>query len=447
MVEALQTDLYQLTMMAGYWAGGMLEPATFELYVRRMPPSRGYLIAAGLEQALEYLERVRFDADTIGWLKGLPPFARVPAAFFDDYLASLRFTGDVWAVPEGTPVAAQEPLVRVTAPLPEAQFVETALLAAISYQTSVASKASRTVEAAAGRSVVEFGARRAHGTGAALLAARAAYIGGCDGTSYVEAARRFDIPASGTMAHSWVQAHASEADAFASFADLFADAAVYLLDTYDTIAAAAALVDAGLRPAAVRIDSGDLAQLSRQVRQILDRGGLTATRIIATSDLDEHRIAALVASGAPIDAFGVGTALSVVNDAPALSAVYKLVEVTRSGHTAGVVKLSLEKETWPGPKQVWRAPDGDLVAAVDEPAPPGSVPLLQPVMRNGQRLTEATPLTRLRWSCRRQVSQLPVEVRRLHGARSWPVRHSEALARHRGALIDARPPVGSRAVG
>lgn len=439
MSSALATDLYQLTMMAGYWTAGLTGTATFELFVRRLPPDRGYLLAAGLDQALGFLESVRFDEADRAALAALPQFAQVDPAWFDDYLARFRFSGDVWAIAEGTPVFAQEPLLRVTAPLPEAQLVETALLATLSYQTSVATKASRAVAAAGGRAVIEFGARRAHGLCAAFDAARAAFIGGCAGTSYVDAAVRLGIPATGTMAHSWVQAFADEDEAFREFSRVFPGTAVYLLDTYDTIAAARRLAQSGLKPPAVRLDSGDLVELSRAVRRILDEAGLTKTTIFATSDLDEYRIADLLAAGAPIDGFGVGTSLTTVVDAPALSAVYKLVAIERHGAAAGVIKLSPGKHTWPGAKQVWRVVhDGvaveDVVAAADEPPIDGAQPLMSEVMRGGRRLEEQLPIVEQRRRCRSCVDALPDGVRRLRDAESYPVRVSDTLEARRRAI-------------
>jgi len=415
MISALTTDLYQLTMAAGYWRGGLLGSATFELFVRRLPDRRPYLIAAGLDEALTYLEELRFLDDDRAWLRQLPQFRQVPPAFFDDYLRTFRFSGDVWALSEGTPVFANEPIVRVTAPLPEAQLVETVLLAVIGFQTNVAAKASRVVEAAHGRPVVEFGARRAHGPGAALAAARAAFIGGCAGTSLVEAGRRYGIPTSGTMAHSWVQTFPSETDAFRDFSRLFADSAVYLLDTYDTLRATQRLIDSGLKPSMVRLDSGDLDALSRQVRALLDAAGLRETKIFATGDLDEDRIAELVTAGAPIDGFGVGTMLSTVADAPALSAVYKLVAIERGGEQLGVIKLSPGKSTWPGPKQVWRVMENgyairDVIAAAAEPPIANALPLLERVMTNGRRLAPSPSLVDVRARCRRLVGTLPASM-------------------------------------
>jgi nicotinate phosphoribosyltransferase len=430
---SLSTDLYELTMMAGYYVSGLRAPATFELYVRELPRNRSFLVAAGLEQALEYLESLRFTDGEIDYLRRLPMFEPVPRAFFDEYLPSVRFTGEVWAVPEGTPVFAHEPILRVTAPIAEAQLVETALLATIGFQTSIASKAARVVHAAAGRSVIEFGSRRAHGTGAACLAARAAYLGGCHGTSNVEAGFRFGIPVSGTMAHSWVMSFEREADAFEAFYRLYGRRSTLLLDTYDTVAAATALAATGMRPRSVRLDSGDLAALSRQVRVILDAHGLTATRIFGTGDLDEHKIATLVAAGTPIDGFGVGTALSTSKDAPALGGVYKLVAFERDGRVIEALKLSEGKLSYPGAKQVWRQravpklPAGDLLALATEAGPPGARPLLGRVMDRGRRTASSPPLASLREACRQALDDLPHGIRRLDRVEAYPVGVSDAL--------------------
>src|SRR5688572_27017173 len=340
---ALSTDFYELTMMAGYYVTGVTAPATFELYVRDLPPNRSFLIAAGLEQALAYLEDLHFSADDIAHVRSLPGLERVPAAFFDDYLRRFRFSGEVWAIEEGTPVFPPAPMLRITAPIPEAQLVETALLAHIGFQTSVASRTARVIEAAAGRTVVDFGARRAHGLEAGLLAARAAFLAGCEATSNVDAGRRFGIPVSGTMAHSWVMAFPDELTAFRSYEGVFGDT-VLLIDTYDTEQAARAIAASGLAPRAVRLDSGDLIAVSRRVRAILDAGGLRATAIFASSDLHEERISEIVAAGAPIDGFGVGGALSTVSDAPALGAIYKLVEIERGGVNVPIMKLSPGKQ-------------------------------------------------------------------------------------------------------
>ncbi len=434
MPTALSTDLYELTMAAGYLQGGVAGRASFELFVRDLPAERGYLVAAGLEQALGYLEALRFSADEIAYLRTVPGLSRAPATFFEDCLPALRFTGDVQAVAEGTPVFPNEPLLRVTAPIIEAQIVETALLATVLFQTAVASRASRIVRAAAGRPVFEFGARRAHGVESGMLAARAACIGGCSGTSDVEAGRAFDLPISGTMAHSWVMTHATEAEAFARFADLYGDHAVLLIDTYDPLEAIARIAQAKLRPAAVRIDSGDLLEGSRAVRARLNALGLTATRIFASGDLDEHRIGELVANAAPIDAFGVGTSLSTVSDAPALGGVYKLVEVEQEGRTKPVIKLSRDKVTLPGRKQVWRvsSPDGisshDVIGCHNEPAPRGAELLLVPIMEGGKRLQATASIDTLRKYSTCAVDRLPMGTLRLTDPTPYRVDISDTLA-------------------
>jgi nicotinate phosphoribosyltransferase len=333
---------------------------------------------------------------------------------------------------EGTPFFPMEPILRISAPIAEAQLVETALLAIVNFQTTIASKAVRIVHAAGGRPVMEFGARRAHGLGAALYAARAAYLAGCIGTSFVEAGRTFGIPLSGTMAHSWILAAASEADAFTSYAELFDRHTVLLLDTFDVNAATTILIDAGLRPQGVRIDSGDLAAASRSVRELLDRAGLLSTRIIASGDLDEWKIADLVASGAPVDTFAVGTALATSDDAPALGGVYKLVELTDRGVVRKVMKRSEGKGTWPGAKQVWRSEEdsvaiGDLISLDAEVPPSSAKALLQPVMRDGRRMPQPL-LDDARQHCRQATGELPSRLRSLSAEVGYPVERSAALA-------------------
>jgi nicotinate phosphoribosyltransferase len=430
---ALLTDLYELTMMAGYFTAGFMPAATFELYVRELPPNRSYLIAAGLEQALEYLEHLRFTEADIEHLRTVPALRQVRSDFFDEYLPHFRFTGEVWAVEEGTPVFPPTPLLRVTAPLPEAQLVETALLAHIGFQSSVASRAARIVDAASGRTVVEFGARRAHGLEAGVLAARAAFLSGCASTSNVEAGRRFAIPVSGTMAHSWVMAMPDELSAFQQYAEVFGDEAVLLLDTYDAIEAARSIVASGLRPRSVRLDSGDLIALSRRVRDILDEGGLTDTRIFTSGDLDEWRIHDIVSAGAPVDGFGVGAALTTVTDAPSLGAIYKLVEIDRGGVTAPVMKRSVGKPTLPGRKQVWRVfkdtvASEDVIEHVGEGLDvPSAVPLLRRVMSDGKRDTEPSALGELRSRSKAALASIPERVRRIHHPQPYPVRFGPAL--------------------
>jgi nicotinate phosphoribosyltransferase len=430
---ALLTDLYELTMMAGYFTARFMPAATFELYVRELPPNRSYLIAAGLEQALEYLEHLRFTEADVEHLRTVPALRRVRSDFFDEYLPRFRFTGEVWAVEEGTPVFPPAPLLRVTAPLPEAQLIETALLAHIGFQTSVASRAARIVQAASARTVVEFGARRAHGLEAGVLAARAAFLSGCASTSNVEAGRQFGIPVSGTMAHSWVMAMSDELSAFQQYADVFGGEAVLLLDTYDAIEAARSIVASGLRPRSVRLDSGDLTVLSRRVRDILDEGGLADTGIFTSGDLDEWRIHDIVSAGAPVDGFGVGAALTTVSDAPSLGAIYKLVEIDRGGVATPVMKRSVGKPTLPGRKQVWRVfqenvASEDVIEHVGEGLEvPAGVPLLRRVMSDGKRDIEPLPLSELRSRSKAALAAIPERVRRIHHPEPYRVRFGPAL--------------------
>ncbi|MCX6592241.1 MAG: nicotinate phosphoribosyltransferase [Acidobacteria bacterium] len=395
-MNALLTDFYQLTMAAGYFeAGKQHDQATFELFARRLPSVRQHLVVAGLHQAVEYLERLRFQADEIAWLRSLPQFSRVDEAFWV-YLRDFRFTGTVFAMPEGTLAYANEPLLSVRAPLIEAQLVETFLLATIGFQTMIASAAARIVEAAEGRGVVEFGTRRAHSPQAGLYAARAAYIGGCIGTSNTLAGFQFGIPVFGTAAHSWVLSFADEREAFARLQQLLGERCVYLIDTHDTLTGARQAVALGRPLWGVRLDSGDLVTLSREVRQILDQAGLTDAKIMATNELDEAKIRAVVEARAPIDSFGVGTALATSSDAPSLGMVYKLVEISSNGQRRDVAKHSPEKQTVPGAKQVFRYDGLDVIARADEcqPLPGECRALLQPVMMNGERLGDL-PWSRL----------------------------------------------------
>ena len=432
---ALHTDLYQLTMIAGYLAGGIENHrATFELFIRRLPPHRSFVIAAGLDTALDFIESLRFTEEDVRWIQEIPALRRTSTDFFE-YLRRFQFTGDVWAVAEGTPFFPYEPVIRVTAPLAEAQLLETALLAIVNFQISIASKAARIVDASGGRPVMEFGARRAHGVEAALYAARAAHIGGCDSTSFVEAGRQFGIPLSGTMAHSWVLAAGSELEAFQGYIDNFGEHSVLLLDTYDTVAAANLVVAAGLRPPAVRLDSGDFLELSRQVRAIFDAAGLTSTRILVSGDLDENRIRDLIAAGAPIDAFGVGTALTTSEDAPALGGVYKLVQLQEGKRVRDVMKRSTGKATWPGRKQVFRVIEEDKavrdVIALDDEAGHGR-PLLEQVVSGGARVVPRQTLAAIRARARDLIAELPEPLRDLEAEASYPVLVSSRLDQLRG---------------
>ena len=380
--SALLTDLYQLTMAAGYHAADKQhEIATFELFVRRLPPGRDYLIAAGLAQALEYLAELHFTTEEIAYLQSLPQFARATSAFWD-YLRNFRFTGSVFALREGTVFHASEPVLTVRAPIIEAQLVETYLLATISFQSLIATKAALVCDAAQGRAVVEFGTRRAHSPEAGTLGARAAYIGGCAGTSNVLTGLRYAIPVYGTCAHSWVLAFESEREAFLRMQQLLGDGAVHLIDTYSVPDGARLAASLGSPLWGVRIDSGDLAALTLETRRILDAASLTHAKIMLTGDLDESKIRELLAAHAPVDSFGVGTALATSSDSPALGAVYKLVELQSGGHRRYPAKHSPGKATIGGAKQIFRQPDRDLITPAGDCGQ--GVALLEPVLIDGQ---------------------------------------------------------------
>ncbi len=414
-------------MAAGYFQAGKAdEKATFELFIRRLPRNRNFVVAAGLEQAVEYLLNLRFTAEEIDYLRGLPQFSRAPAAFFD-YLGGFRFTGDVFAAPEGTPLFAGEPLLTVRAPLIEAQIPETCLLSTIGFQSMVATKAARVVETAAGRAVVEFGTRRAHSPGAGVLAGRAAYIGGCTGTSNTLTGFRYGIPVFGTAAHSWVLSFPGEQEAFRQLQQLLGPATIYLIDTYDTVEGARRAAALGRPLWGVRLDSGNLVELSRAVRAVLDQAGLKDARIMATGDLNEYKILELAAADIPIDAFGVGTDLATSGDAPSLGAVYKLVEMESGGARRFTAKFSQDKETMPGAKQVFRFADRDRLACHWE-CPGGAEPLLRPVIIAG-RLVEPLPDARAaRERCLAAVKKLPPATRSLFDAKEpYPVECSAEL--------------------
>ena len=429
---ALFVDLYELTMSASYYAHGLDQPATFDLFARHLPPGRGYLVSCGLDAALDYLEQLQFDDTALDYLDSLDLFDES----FLSMLSELRFTGEVRAIPEGELVFPDEPIVQVTAPLVEAQIVETFLLNCIGYQTMIATKAARVATACGDRTFVDFSPRRDHGTDAALKTARAAYVGGAAATSLVLGGQVYGLELSGTMAHSYVMRFDNEADAFLTYARDFPGRAIFLIDTYDTEGGARTVVDLagklepeGLLPRAVRLDSGDLNTLSRSVRAILDDGGLTAVQVFASGDLDEYRIEELMTAGAPIDAFGVGTQLGTSGDAPYISVVYKLVE-DASGPK---VKLSEDKVTLPGRKQVFRNADdggelrGDVLALEDEQIGDGR-PMLQPVMREGRRVAAAEPLAALRDRCRVSLAALPPRLRELEAEPPpYDVRTSPAL--------------------
>jgi nicotinate phosphoribosyltransferase len=435
--SGLLTDLYELTMAAGYVQNRFNASATFELFVRHLPHNRNYLVAAGLEQAVEFLEAVSFTSEEISYLQSLPLFRHVGADFFD-FLKTFRFSGDVWAMPEGTIFFPGEPVVRVTAPIAEAQIVETSLLSIIHLQTLIGSKAARVTTAAAGRPVIEFGSRRAHGVEAGVLAARAALIAGCAGTSNTYAGHRFRVPASGTQAHSWIMAHEDEKTAFQNFLDVFPEQATLLVDTYDVQQAIDKIIAMGRKPGGIRLDSGDVLADSRWVRQRLDSVGWNGVQIFVSGDLDENRIETLLAEGAPIDAFGVGTALSTSSDAPYVGVIYKLVEIELDHRTRGTAKFSVEKKTYPGRKQVFRFRDdrgtycGDTIALESESLAPAE-PLLIPAMRGGRRLEAigsdpASTIQNARTRFRAAIAHLPERIANLAAAEDpYPVSYSARL--------------------
>ena len=409
---ALLTDLYQLTMLQAYFDGQMRSDAVFEFFVRRLPESRNFLVAAGLEQAVAYLEALRFEEQEIAALRDTRLFSKTLL----DHLRELRFTGDVDAMPEGTVFFPHEPILRVVSSLPEAQLVESRLINILHYQTLVASKAARCVLAAQGRTLVDFGMRRAHGSEAAVYAARASYLAGFAGTATTVAKPLFDIPVFGTMAHSFIQTHDSEPEAFAHFVQSHQGAIVLLIDTFDTIAGAQRVVELArtLPPGSihsVRLDSGDLGELARAVRAILDAGGFNDIEIFASGGLEERAVEALVRSGAPIDGFGIGTALTVSEDCPALDCVYKLQEY------AGIPrrKRSTGKATWPGRKQVFRVYDEagriseDTLTVVEDSH--AGVELLQPVVRSGKLLRPLPSLSASREHATSELERLPDSLR------------------------------------
>jgi nicotinate phosphoribosyltransferase len=414
---ALLTDLYQLTMLQAYWREGLSDRAAFSLFFRRLPPARNFLIACGLDEVLRYLEDLRFTEEALDYLRGLGPFRSA----FLDWLAELRFTGDVYAVPEGTPVFPHEPLLEVEAPIAEAQLVESFLLNQVHLQTLLASKAARVVAAARDRRVVDFAMRRMHGTDAALKGARAFYIAGVDATSNVLAGHLYGIPVAGTMAHSYVQAHRGELESFREFARLYPET-ILLVDTYDTLEGVRRVVELArelgdeFQVRGIRLDSGDLCALARQAREILDAAGLGAVEIFASGLLDEYAIARLVEQDAPITGFGVGTRMGVSDDAPSADLVYKLTEYADVGRR----KLSTDKATVPGRKQVFRvesdgAAEHDVLAGWEESL--SGRPLLRPVVKGGERLpTASQTLEEIRARSAEEVAKLPSPIRALEPA-------------------------------
>jgi nicotinate phosphoribosyltransferase len=425
----LTTDLYELNMVQAYLDRSENSEAVFEFFVRRLPGRRGFLLAAGLEDALEYLETIKFSDAEIAWLRSSGRFR----ANLIDYLASFRFAGDVHAIPEGTVCFANEPLIRVTAPLPQAQLVESRLINILHFQTLIASKAARMVLAAPGKILSDFGLRTAHGAEAGLYSARASYIAGFAGAANVLAGARYGIPVVGTMAHSYIQVHDNEKQAFEDFARARPEGVILLIDTYDTeagarkvVALAPKLKADGIAIRGVRIDSGDLTAMARKVRRILDDGGLNDAIILVSGGVNEDVLQVMMREKAPIDGFGIGVSLDVSTDVPALDCAYKLQEYAGKPRR----KLSEGKVTWPGRKQVWRTYDtegcmrGDILSLETDKQP--GEPLIEPVLRQGKRLAAAPTLAQIRERAARELARLPESLRRLE-AYDYPVTISEAL--------------------
>ncbi len=423
---ALALDHYQLTMAGAYFTQNLTDfEATFDLFIRKMPLNRNYLIAAGLEQCLHYLENIHFIEEHIEWLRKKPEFEHVNPLFFNEYLPNFRFTGSVRAIPEGTVFFPNEPILEVTAPIIEAQIVETFLLSKIVGQTTIASKASRVVHTAEGRPVIDFGMRRSHDPQAAIFASRACYIGGCAKTSNDFAGFLWDIPVSGTMAHSFIQVYDNEFSAFQDYVNVYPSTFTALIDTYDIIIGTQIASKFKENLGAVRIDSGDLLENSFAVRSILDKEGCFATKIFVTSDLNEYKIKDLMVKNAPIDAFGVGTEMIVSRDEPTLSAVYKLVDFNNSPK----IKLSQGKITYPGKKSLHRIKQGteqyDIIGLKGEEL--NNEDLLQKVMVNGKSLIPPPILKDVRNYSMKQVSQLPSLYHNISKSVTYQVKTSRGL--------------------
>lgn len=437
---ALATDLYQMTMGASYHALGMDDSATFSLMVRKPPENRSFMVVAGVQEVLDRLISLRFDDEVLSYLRSTGQIRHD----FIDALANFRFTGDVWAVPEGRIVFPDEPIIEVQAPIIQAQLAETLVINSLHYAMTVASKAARCRIAAGEASLLEFGLRRIAGIEAGLTAARSAYIAGFNATSNLHAGQQYDIPVAGTVAHSFIESRPSELDAFRVFRDTFPGPVTLLIDTYDTIRGAEhaiqvakEAVEQGTRVGAVRLDSGDVGELSRQVRSMLDDAELTDVQIIASGGLDEYSIGELVASGAPIDSYGVGTQIGNSVDQPTLDMAYKLVEYAGQGR----LKLSTGKVSLVGPKQVWREYDDDgtplrdVIATRDE-AWPGArwEPLLQPLMDEGKQIVPGS-LLRARETFSRELTRMPEGLKRLDQSFRYPVTRSDELNRRQEAAV------------
>jgi nicotinate phosphoribosyltransferase len=457
---ALLTDFYEITMAAGYYFSQFHKDwkteGIFELFVRKLPKNRSYLVTAGLQQAVEYISNFTFNKDQIDYLKSLDVFRKVRQDFYD-YLFELEFTGDLWAVPEGTVLFPNEPILRIEAPIIEAQLLETYLLSTINFQTLIATKASKIHNIADNKPIIEFGSRRAHGPQAALLAARASFIGGCAGTSNTLAGMQFGIPVYGTMAHSFIMSFESEIIAFKEFQRLFPDGYL-LVDTFDTLNAIKIIIEEGILPKGVRLDSGDLLYLSKKVREMLDAAEDTRyrnTKIMASGDLNESIIKELLKDKAPIDSFAVGTELSTSRDSPVLNGVYKMVAIqvqrkdksdpknkdiksptvitadTDRNVTIYKVKTSPGKHTFPGPKQIHRIIDDkgiwveDIISLADEPMK-GSLPLLEKIIENGSIVKSLPPLAVTQQYHKKQIQMIPFLTEK-DQEQSFPVSYSQKL--------------------
>jgi len=431
--HGLETDLYELTMAAAYFDNKDSFEATFELFVRNYPKNRSYLVAAGLEQAVNYLTELHFTEAEIKFLKQHTNFRNVSDDFFQ-YLSKFKFTGELWALPEGSVFFSNEPILRVTAPIIEAQIAETYLLSVINYETLIATKASRIVQSAREKGVVEFGSRRAHGPEAALLAARASYIAGCIGTSNVLAGYLYKIPTYGTMAHSFIMTYDSEEEAFEKFCQVIPEPA-FLVDTYDSIEGIKKAIASGQTPSMIRLDSGDRLKLSREARKMLDRAGFRETQIFVSGDLNEYILNDLTSKGAPIDFFGVGTELVTSRDDPALQGIYKLVSVTRDGRDVYRAKTSEGKMTLPGPKQIYRKYNlkkqisEDILTLQDERMPVNARPLLIKVLENGSLIKELPDINEIREFAKQELRTLPSRFLRLTGSEPPPLKLSAKLQR------------------
>ena len=442
---ALATDLYQITMAAAYYSSPYHRErkteGIFEMFVRKLPNNRSFIIVAGLEQVIQYVLNLRYDDEQIAYLQSLEVFKNVKKGFFD-YLRRFKFSGSLWSVPEGTVLFPNEPIMRIEAPIIEAQLLETYILSTINFQSLIATKAARIVSAADHKPVVEFGSRRAHGPQAGVLAARGAFIGGCVGTSNILAGKAFGIPVFGTMAHSMVLSHENELDAFSEFNNLF-PTGFLLVDTYDTLNAVTELLKSGIRPYGVRLDSGDLYTLSLETRKLLDSAECKDTKIMVSGDLNESSISELIANGAPVDSFGVGTELSTSRDNPVMNGVYKLVavkvriphEITECGEYTMLYKskTSVGKETYPGPKQIGRlirdnVLEKDYLILENEKPPDRCVLLLKEYIDDGKRVLEMPSIVETQEYCSKQLDLLPTAMKSLDAeAGSCPVVISQKI--------------------